>query len=50
MAIKRSTPPELADESGICTSLTIYVNGEKHTVTDAQPEMTLLEWLRSLGE
>ena len=48
-APKRARNLELAAEAGAASELTIYVNGEKHVVADAQPETTLLEWLRSIG-
>lgn len=31
------------------TSLTIFVNGARHEITDVLPSVTLLEWLRSIG-
>lgn len=31
------------------TTLTIFVNGTKHELSDMQPSVTLLEWLRTIG-
>ena len=30
-------------------SLSIFVNGTKYEITDVEPSVTLLEWLRSIG-
>lgn len=36
-------------EDQFCRVITFYLNGKKVTVTDAEPDMTLLAWLRSPG-
>ncbi len=36
-------------EDQFCRVLNFYLNGKKVTVTDAEPDMTLLAWLRSPG-
>ena len=38
---------ELDDTSGFRSALVLYVNGVRHEVADADPDMTLLEYLRS---
>ena len=36
-------------ESAYRTSLTLFVNGVRHTVDGAKPTMLLIDWLRSVG-
>ena len=46
LALETEPPVRLA---AYRTSLTTWVNGKKHAIASANLDMTLLEWLRSIG-